>query len=226
MAEESELASGTKDLGPDPRTDVVLDAKGLRALAHPLRVRLVGLLRTHGPSTATRLAQDLGVGSGVTSYHLRQLAAAGFVAEDGERGNARERWWRAAHERTWLRDRSLYDEEPEATAAFRGSVAGMHALHTQVAIGRAPSMPRPWRDVLETSDWLLRLTPEETAELSAELRAVLARYRRFTPALEGGGGGAGGADTASAGPAGAEQVKVVLHILPDPKQEVTGQEPS
>ncbi|EME98684.1 regulatory protein ArsR, partial [Streptomyces mobaraensis NBRC 13819 = DSM 40847] len=31
---------------------MVLDAKGLRALAHPLRVRLVGLLRTHGPSTA------------------------------------------------------------------------------------------------------------------------------------------------------------------------------
>ncbi|MER5785649.1 helix-turn-helix domain-containing protein [Streptomyces mobaraensis] len=213
MAEENELASDATDLGPDPRTDVVLDAKGLRALAHPLRVRLVGLLRTHGPSTATRLAQDLGVGSGVTSYHLRQLAAAGFVAEDGERGNARERWWRAVHERTWLRDRGLYDEEPEAAAAFLGSVVGMHALHTQVAIGRAPSMPRPWRDVLETSDWLLRLTPEETAELSAELRAVLARYRRFTPPVEGGAGGAG------AVPAGAEQVKVVLHILPDPGQD-------
>ncbi|MFI0741777.1 helix-turn-helix domain-containing protein [Streptomyces sp. NPDC021100] len=207
MADESELASKPKGLVPDPETDVVLDAKGLRALAHPLRVRLVGLLRTHGPSTATRLAQDLGVGSGVTSYHLRQLAAAGFVAEDGERGNARERWWRAAHETTWLRDKSLYDEEPEAAAAFRGSVAGMHALHTQVALGRAPSMPRPWRDVLETSDWLLRLTPGETAELSAELRAVLARYRRFTPGAE------------DATPAGAEQVKVVLHVLPDPGQD-------
>lgn len=32
---------------------VVLDAKGLRAMAHPVRVQLVGLLRKHGPSTAT-----------------------------------------------------------------------------------------------------------------------------------------------------------------------------
>ncbi|MBZ4322827.1 ArsR/SmtB family transcription factor [Streptomyces huiliensis] len=204
MADESELPVRAAGLEPDPATDVVLDAKGLRALAHPLRVRLVGLLRTHGPSTATRLARDLGVGSGVTSYHLRQLADAGFVAEDGERGNARERWWRAAHEATWLRDKSLYDAEPEAAAAFRGSVAGVHALHTQVALGRAPSMPRPWRDVLETSDWLLRLTPGETAELSAELRAVLARYRRFAPGAEGDA------------PADAEQVTVVLHVLPDP----------
>lgn len=48
---------------------MVLDAKGLRALAHPVRVQLVGLLRKYGPSTATRLAERLGVSSGTASYH-------------------------------------------------------------------------------------------------------------------------------------------------------------
>jgi DNA-binding transcriptional ArsR family regulator len=59
--------------------EVRLDAKGLRAMAHPLRVQIIGLLRRHGPSTATGLARRLGVNSGSASYHLRQLADAGFV---------------------------------------------------------------------------------------------------------------------------------------------------
>ena len=31
-----------------------LDAPGLKALAHPLRVRMLGTLRNDGPATATR----------------------------------------------------------------------------------------------------------------------------------------------------------------------------
>jgi DNA-binding transcriptional ArsR family regulator len=65
--------------GPDPETDVVLDAKGLRALAHPMRVQLAGSLRTYGPSTATRLGERMGITSGTASYHLRRPGAAGPV---------------------------------------------------------------------------------------------------------------------------------------------------
>ena len=69
----------------------------LRALAHPLRVRMIGLLRTEGPATATTLAKRLGESTGATSYHLRQLAAYGLIEEDPERhGHGRERWWRSA----------------------------------------------------------------------------------------------------------------------------------
>ena len=68
----------------------VHDPSVLRALAHPLRGRLLGLLRTEGPSTATRLGQQLGESSGATSYHLRQLEAYGFVGEARREG--RERW--------------------------------------------------------------------------------------------------------------------------------------
>jgi DNA-binding transcriptional ArsR family regulator len=79
-----------------PRS-VELDARTLRGLAHPLRARMVGLLRTEGPATATSLAARVGESSGTTSWHLRQLADAGLVEEDSHRGNRRERWWRAAH---------------------------------------------------------------------------------------------------------------------------------
>jgi predicted ArsR family transcriptional regulator len=59
-----------------------------------------GLLRIHGPATATSLATRLGINTGQTSYHLRHLADHGFVVDDEERGNGRERWWKAAPQST------------------------------------------------------------------------------------------------------------------------------
>src|SRR6516225_9301904 len=69
------------------------EVQAIRALAHPLRLELLDLLRFEGPSTATLLGQRLGESSGATSYHLRQLARYGFVAEMPSEGT-RERWWR------------------------------------------------------------------------------------------------------------------------------------
>ncbi|MFD7616321.1 ArsR/SmtB family transcription factor [Streptomyces sp. NPDC059802] len=182
---------------------VVLDAKGLRALAHPVRVQLIGLLRKHGPSTATRLAERLGVNSGTASYHLRQLGAAGFVAEDTERGNARERWWRSVHQRIWFSDTNLADREPEAVLAYLQSVAATYTLRIQQTLNELQTMPRRWRDNLDLSDWALRLTPEETAALRLELGEVLSRYRPDTP------------EAAESAPAEAERVGVITHVLPE-----------
>ena len=83
----------------DERT-IVPTARQLRALAHPVRLRMLGMLRIEGPATATSLAQRLGLNTGATSYHLRQLAQHGFIEDDDEHGNGRERWWRAAHTST------------------------------------------------------------------------------------------------------------------------------
>lgn len=182
---------------------VVLDARGLRALAHPLRVQLVGVLRRYGPSTATRLAERLGVNSGTASYHLRRLGAAGFVEEDAERGNARERWWRAVHRMTELNDADLADREPEATLTYLQSVASAYTLRTQQTLNELQTMPRPWRDTFDMSDWVLRLTPEEALALRGELRAVVARYRTDGP------------EAAARAPEGAERVTVVTHLLPE-----------
>lgn len=65
----------------------------LRALAHPLRIRILDLLPSHGPLTASKLGEIVGESSGSTSYHLRQLAKHGLVREVEGRGTARERWW-------------------------------------------------------------------------------------------------------------------------------------
>jgi DNA-binding transcriptional ArsR family regulator len=191
-------------LRPDPRLDVVLDAKGLRALAHPVRVRLIWLLRRYGPSTATRLAERMGLTSGATSYHLRQLGTAGFVEEDTALGNARERWWRAAHRGTWLTDMDLLTRDPDAGLAYLQSVAAVHASQTQQALHELETLPRAWRDVFDLSDWALRLTAGEARDLQDELGAVLSRYRQDRP------------DETAPAPDDAGRVTLVFHLLPEP----------
>ncbi|MFI6920851.1 ArsR/SmtB family transcription factor [Nonomuraea spiralis] len=186
----------------EPRENViVLDAKGLRALAHPVRVQLVDLLRKHGPSTATRLAEHLGVNSGTASYHLRRLGAAGFVEEDTERGNARERWWRSVHHITRLTDDQLAEQEPEAVLAYMQSIAALYNLRTQRTLNELQTMPGQWRRVLDLSSIALRLTPQEAQRLREELEEVVSRYR---PDLPG-----------AAAPEGAARVSLITQLLPE-----------
>ena len=90
------------------------DPRALRAYAHPVRMKLVGLLRTQGPLTATRAAELLGESSGTCSFHLRQLAKYGLVEEAGG-GTGREKPWRATTTTTdWD---ATGDGSPETAAA-------------------------------------------------------------------------------------------------------------
>lgn len=66
----------------------------MKALAHPLRQRVLEHLRVHGPATATTLAGALGENTGTLSYHLRQLERGGLIEDVPDRGDGRERWWR------------------------------------------------------------------------------------------------------------------------------------
>lgn len=99
------------------------DARTLRGLAHPLRLRLPNALREFGPATATAsgLADRLGEPSGATSYHLRQPASYGLAEDDPERGEGRERWWRAVHTGTAF-DTGRVPEGTEGTVTVRSHV--------------------------------------------------------------------------------------------------------
>jgi len=155
-----------------------LDATSVRALAHPLRVRLLGSLRFDGPGTASTLAARLGESSGATSYHLRALADHGFIEEDASRGRGRERWWRAAHEATSWRPEDFLDD-PDALAAkdwLSGFVArrGMEWLDDWLT--RRPSADPAWVAVSAASDYRLMMTPPELQALLEELHEVIRRH--------------------------------------------------
>ncbi len=85
--------------------------EALKALAHPLRVRIFSELTSYGPATASALAARLGESSGSTSYHLRQLEKHGYVREDAGRGNGRDRWWERVPGPIELADATFADSE-------------------------------------------------------------------------------------------------------------------
>ncbi|MGZ4614304.1 MAG: helix-turn-helix domain-containing protein, partial [Actinomycetes bacterium] len=58
--------------GPEHTLDVS-DPRALRALAHPLRLQLLRLVREHRPVTGARLAELTGESSASVSYHLSIL---------------------------------------------------------------------------------------------------------------------------------------------------------
>lgn len=149
---------------------VVPGPDALRALAHPVRLKILGLLRSDGPSTATRLAERLGLNSGATSYHLRQLAAHGLVVEDDGRGNGRERWWHAPHQTTETRDDDEQTaDEREAVDAFGQAVALVHAELVQRAVDERPTLPGAWRRTAMLADWSLALLPQNADRLRRAL---------------------------------------------------------
>jgi predicted ArsR family transcriptional regulator len=160
-------------------TQVHLDAKQIRVLAHPLRSRLLGRLRLDGPATATRLAEALGTNTGATSYHLRQLADVGLVTEDQSAGRGRERWWRAAHDMSsWQRDAFAGDLDAMEAADWLDS----NALHQFVTRAERWHRVRPdeapaWRAAAGFSDYFLTLGTEQLSALTAELDTVIERYR-------------------------------------------------
>jgi DNA-binding transcriptional ArsR family regulator len=141
-----------------------IDARMLRALAHPLRMRMIDLLQADGPATATGLGKRVGESSGTTSWHLRLLAEAGLVEEDSERGNKRERWWRSAQKTTRMRAADFIDEQRyQAESRF---------------LSELPQWTEQWYDKAVFGDARLSLTPEEAAAMSAEIDEVIERYRR------------------------------------------------
>lgn len=195
----------------DRERQIRLDATSLRGIAHPLRVRILALLRESGPSTATRLAERLGQSTGATSYHLRQLATYGFVIEEAGRGVGRERWWRALHRGTVLDDERVARDAPAETDAYLRGVAAFYGERLDRWLGERPSLPPEWSAAATLSDWRLRLTPAEAKELHDQLLALIARYRRDQP------------DDPLEAPAEARQVVAQLQLMPfvEPPRELT-----
>ncbi|MEU6376972.1 helix-turn-helix domain-containing protein [Streptomyces sp. NPDC046909] len=160
-----------------------LDARSLRGLAHPLRMELLSALRRHGPATASMLAERLAESSGATSYHLRQLAAHGFVEDAPERGKGRERWWQAVAQGISVTEDLLQSPDPAVRGAvdtFLHEIATDHSREVSTFVATRDEWLPEWSNhAMDLSDFTLRLTPDRSRELIAKMHELLKSYDTF-----------------------------------------------
>ena len=158
----------------------VTDSRVLAAMSHPLRRRLMDVLKVYGPSTASALAGRTDQAVANISHHLKVLAAAGLIAEAPELArDRRERWWRlAAPELRWVT--GDFDDDPSRQAVADAAVS--LGLDRQIGLVRAWHAVREqraaWNGAAFSVDKWLHLTPAELGELEQEILAVLARWER------------------------------------------------
>ena len=158
------------------KTIELSDPRTLRALAHPTRLALVGLLRQHGTLTATQAAQLLGLNSGACSFHRRQLAK--YVLVEEVSSPCRQKLWRATAEATsW----PAVATEPEMTAAVRllsGVLVERYADIMLSWVDRRPDEPEAWQRAGWLGDALLHITADELNDLREQIERLVAPYER------------------------------------------------
>ena len=159
----------------EPARTELTDPRALRAIAHPLRMRLLGLLRREGPLTATQAGARVGESPANCSFHLRQLATWGLVEEAGG-GRGRERPWRATAQFTSWPNVAGSEEQAEASRQLSTLILGHWERQVREWLERKDAETAAWQEVARFEDTTLHVTPEELAELGAELDALLHRY--------------------------------------------------
>ena len=165
---------------PDDASRTTLSsAASMRVLAHPTRLRLLGLLRERGPQTAAQLGDVVDEAPGTISYHLAKLASIDLI-EPAEVASTdrRERWWRATTALTSWEPAEMLDDPDKlmASSGLQKTIAQAYASRYTDYIDAMPTLPREWVAAGASSDRKLRLTVDELRTMRAEFEAVAERW--------------------------------------------------
>jgi DNA-binding transcriptional ArsR family regulator len=157
----------------------ITDSRVLAAMAHPLRRRLLSLLKLDGPSTASVLAQRTGQAVGNISHHLHALAAAGLIEEVPELArDRRERWWRRpGGALRWSPGDFIDDVAADVVARAAESLDLDYQVMHARQWAQAPDEEKArWPDgPFSTTTWM-RLTDGELAELGEQMLTLIRRW--------------------------------------------------
>ena len=159
----------------EQRTVQLTDPRALRALAHPIRLELISLLRRGGPLTATQAGERIGESPASCSFHLRQLAKYGLVEEAGG-GRGRERPWRATAISTEWSARGSDDEADAAGTALTRVVVERYFQTALEWLDRRGSEDPEWVDAAALSDAIVYMTSAELREVDRKIRALVEPY--------------------------------------------------
>lgn len=146
------------------------DPRVLRAIAHPVRTRILDELSATGPIRAADVARELGIPANQASFHLRQLAKYGLVEEAPEEArDKRDRVWKATSSQGFTVNLGHLKDPPGGRAAvdvFRTT----QLARLYETVDRTFVMDRPeGSGVFATSDHAIKLTDDEAHQLRQEI---------------------------------------------------------
>jgi DNA-binding transcriptional ArsR family regulator len=178
------------------------DPVAIRALAHPLRQRLMSIIGRLGRATTADAARELDISHGLASHHLRQLAKYGFV-EQVQGKDHRERPWRlVATSYNWT--------GATTTAEGTGAVDVLEQLLAEQALEgfldwqqRSRTWPAAWREYTGLGTSTVYLTQDELAGIARAFDDLLLRYINERPI-----------DDVSSRPPGSVAVDFTLFAIP------------
>lgn len=184
----------------------ITDLGTLKAISHPLRMRLYRALFVARTATASQLADQVDEAVSLVSYHLRKLADHGLIEEaEARSADGRERWWQPSSYGV-----SIHDEDvrgtPELAAASDALGRTINEQRTELHrrfLDERLTWSDAWRSASISSEWLPRLTAAELTSLGEELEAVFEKYDQKARAAEAAG------ETE-----GRENVAIHLHAFP------------
>jgi DNA-binding transcriptional ArsR family regulator len=163
----------------DNESPMITDVKVIAAMTHPLRRRLLSLLRLDGPSTVGVLAQQTGQAPGNISHHLKALAAAGLVEEVPELArDRRERWWRRSTPTIrWTTEDFKGDAETEAIARAAISLNLDYQLNQLRQWDNLPDEEKTtWKSGPFSTDHWMRLSDDELSAFKDDLIDLVSRW--------------------------------------------------
>jgi hypothetical protein len=159
----------------EDRDPLASRALALRALAHPLRWKLIDLLASEQSATATRCAEVLGESVASCGYHLGILAKYGYVEPVPDR-TGREKPWRLASRRQDLSAGGL-DEAGALAAQAATEVFLDHELERiKDRLRRQDLEPAEWQAASYLSGSTVWMTAAELTEIRDQLTEIQARY--------------------------------------------------
>lgn len=164
---------------PETAPERTVDLESLKALAHPLRVKIIDVLSTYGSFTASGLAERLGESSGATSYHLRQLAKHGFVREVAGKGVGRERWWERVPGGLTLGSKELATSSAGREASrlvLREWASNRERALQEFMDSGFDVLSQPWVDASVVSQTNVQVTAEQLSEFTQEFMATVRKF--------------------------------------------------
>jgi DNA-binding transcriptional ArsR family regulator len=152
--------------------EALTDARTIRALAHPLRLRILDVLGEFGPLSATQVSRHVDGSPQSCSFHLRTLARYGYV-EDAGGGQGRNRPWKLSKRTTYWSPVGADAETAAAIAAAQAAVDTARQEHVRTWRRRAPTAPKVWQQSNFEMSFDTWLTPEEMRQVSAGISAAI-----------------------------------------------------